>query len=265
MLLEDNSFKEMMKMSTPDLFKLIREKVEEVPPKIIRKYFEEEICLGNLKILFEKAAFENQKYLMGHIPKKKLKLMVEFCNFLYFQYFADFLSKLAKDEEQQKRDEIFRKFGELIDSEPIILKILKELDEKALVQLLWSLEDEKKILLICDCAVKLGKETEILAILQEKINLEKALQGEEVLEHDILYTILYQLEETKFVQFYEDCSKTVRIELLERIFAENEPTDMEKLVLQYKAKLALEKGASNGKITLTEILFLEYAERITEQ
>lgn len=254
--------KEMMKMSTPDLFKLIREKVEEVPPNIIRKYFEEEICLGNLKILFEETEFENQKYFMRLISQRKLKNMIEFCNFLYLQDFVEFLSQLAEDEESSERDEIFWKFAELIDSERIVLKMLEVLEKKTLVFLLRSLEDEKKILLICNSAVKLGKESEILAILQEKISLE-TLQDEEVLKYDILYSILYQLEESKFVEFYQSCSKATRIDLLERIFAISENHNIK--VLQYKVRDTLEKRELEGTLTMTEALFLEYAKKSTKE
>ena len=255
------SYAKMSKMSNPELFKVLRRGLKEIPPKILKQYFEKEICVGDIRTLFKEINFKDQKYFMRLIPEKKLKNTITFCDFLYFEEFANFLSDLAKDVDSRAKSTIFQKIGNLMDSEDFISKILESLNEMALAEILIAMQDEQKILMICETAKKLGKEKQILAIFKEKINLS-LLKPDDFLGYTVLYDILYQINETEFAEFYQDCSKVSQIELLENIFADKPNLTVGDKILRYQAKFVLEQREKSGEITQTEKFYLEYAKKI---
>ncbi len=94
---------------------------------------------------------------------------------------------------------------------------------------------------------------EIFSKLRDLISCNKEMIS-------ILLDVFYGKEE-EFVQFYRECSKIDRIELLERIFSDFSNT-IGRPVWQYQARVALEKMKKEKEITLTEQLFLDAANQM---
>ena len=234
-------------LTSQQVLKMNEEELKSLSLEQWKRYLERELFVEFT--MFQKVDFETQKIFIRAIPEKKLRNAIVFSNPVTLCAWIDFLKKLIDFQStlgQEEKSELLAKIQNVLTYEKVRIKLSNQWDSKQLDEMFYVWEKESQ-------SPSYPQKTEFLF---GELKLQRDWEQKQNRKD-----IWFEWQDEEFFAFYNNSSKSQRIEILEVIF-EEKSLQLIDLYLQDKAKNVLEEREGEGILTKTEELYLAYAKKI---